>query len=123
MKLLLDMGVSPATAAHLRSLGHDAVHLHELGLDGLPDQNIVTKATAEGRVVVTYDLGFGRILALQKLANPSVILFRVDRWSTARMNLFLPWLLEHYAEELRAGAIVVVESDDPRIRVRVLPIA
>lgn len=37
MKFLADMGISPDTVVWLRSLGYDAVHLHEQGLDRLPD--------------------------------------------------------------------------------------
>ena len=40
MKFLADMGVSPVTVGFLRGLGHEAVHLHEEGLDRLPDTSI-----------------------------------------------------------------------------------
>jgi predicted nuclease of predicted toxin-antitoxin system len=45
MKFLADMGISPDTVVWLRSLSHDAVHLHEQGLDRLPDSEILIKAT------------------------------------------------------------------------------
>jgi len=44
MKFLADMGISPRSVAFLRDLGVEAVHLHELGLDRLPDAGIVEKA-------------------------------------------------------------------------------
>jgi predicted nuclease of predicted toxin-antitoxin system len=59
MKFLADMGISPRSAAFLRSLDHDAIHLHEEGLDRLSDASILSKALDEGRVVLTHDLDFG----------------------------------------------------------------
>lgn len=46
MRFLADMGISPKTVAFLRGLGHDAVHLHALGLDRLPDSAILELARA-----------------------------------------------------------------------------
>ena len=47
MKFLADMGISPKTVAFLRTLGHDAVHLADQGLQRLPDPDIVEKAGFE----------------------------------------------------------------------------
>ncbi len=56
MKLLLDMGLAQSTAIFLRTAGYDAVHLHEEGLQRLPDEQIMAKASREGRVILTHDL-------------------------------------------------------------------
>ena len=57
MKLLLDEMYAPSVAALLRDWGHDAVAVKErTDLMGLPDQDLVQAATAEGRVVVTEDV-------------------------------------------------------------------
>jgi hypothetical protein len=37
------MGISPKTVEVLRTLGHDAIHLHEQHLDQLPDRAILEK--------------------------------------------------------------------------------
>jgi predicted nuclease of predicted toxin-antitoxin system len=120
MRLLLDMGLSPRTAEHLRGTGHDVVHLRDQGLARLPDPEIVTKARAEDRVVVTFDLDFGRLLALQRVASPSVILFRLEEATTDQINALMTNLLAQFESELGAGAIIVIDSD--RVRIRKLPI-
>jgi len=71
MKLLLDMGLAPRTADYLCRLGHDAMHLRNRGQEKLADQDVVRAADAEGRTVVTFDLDYARIIALQRLGKPS----------------------------------------------------
>lgn len=120
MKLLLDMGLAGRTADYLSSLGHDATHIGRLGLPRSPDDHILQLAATEGRIAVTFDLDFPRIIALQRLAQPSVILFRLERFTTDGLNELLANLLVDYAADLEAGVIIVVDSHS--IRVRRLPI-
>jgi|SRR5215472_7879651 len=64
MRFLLDMNLPPAMAEWLRSEGHDAIHIREIGLAHLPDHEIVARAADERRIVVTLDLDFGEIAGL-----------------------------------------------------------
>jgi predicted nuclease of predicted toxin-antitoxin system len=77
VKFLADMGVSITTVEALRAAHHDAVHLREEGLFQLPDREITSKATREGRIVLTFELDFGEILAAAQAGAPSVIIFRL----------------------------------------------
>src|SRR5438046_6898248 len=69
------MGVSLTTVEALRAADHDAVHLRDEGLIRLPDPQIAAKAVAEGRIVLTFDLDFGDILAAAHSGAPSVVIF------------------------------------------------
>jgi predicted nuclease of predicted toxin-antitoxin system len=120
MKLLLDMGLSPRTADFLSAEGHNAEHVGRRGTPSLSDKEIMEQAEREGRIVVTFDLEFSRILALQRQTEPSVILFRLERFTTDEINTTLAGVLQTYATELGSGAIIVV--DPHRVRVRSLPI-
>jgi predicted nuclease of predicted toxin-antitoxin system len=120
MKLLLDMGASPRTAEYLRGKGHDAVHLRELGLHRLSDEGVIQRAAAEGRVVVTFDLDFPRILALQRRTGPSIIVFRLGDVNTDQVNWLMGNVLNRYEQQLAKGALVMVEPN--RLRIRMLPI-
>ena len=54
MKLLLDEMHAPSVSAHLRGRGHDAVAVKDCpDLIGLPDEDLLRAATADGRAVVT----------------------------------------------------------------------
>ena len=119
MKFLLDMGLSRSTAEHLRQAGYDAVHLREQGLQRLPDQDIVTKAVHEGRIILTHDLDFGRIVALSQAQQPSVITFRLEDMRAVRVNQFLQEIITRFVAELRQGALISVNEQG--IRVRKLP--
>ena len=82
MKFLADMGVALRIVEWLREDGHDALHLREEGLHRLPDGDIFEKAAAEGRIVLTFDLDFGEIVASSGRRTPSVILFRLHNTRT-----------------------------------------
>jgi predicted nuclease of predicted toxin-antitoxin system len=120
MKFLADMGIAAATATHLRSLGHAAVHLRELGLQRLEDEAIVRMAEAEARIILTHDLDFGRIVALSGARVPSVVTFRLNDMRPASVNGALAATLARFSIELEAGALISVS--DSGIRVRLLPI-
>ena len=66
----------------------------------LPDEDVAQKAAHEGRILVTFDLDFSRILALQRASNPSMILFRLQEFTTEQVNHMLGRLLEQYEEDL-----------------------
>ncbi len=120
MKFLADMGVSLFTVAWLRERGHDAVHLREEGLQRLPDAGILLKARQENRIILTMDLDFGALLAINQEPFPSVILFRLEDERSQFVNERLAVILSQCAEALEAGALISVS--DEAFRVRSLPI-
>ena len=75
MMFLADMGISMATAEIRRQVGEDVRHLREELLHRMPDEQILAKAAQEHRVVLTFDLDFGELLAASGGTLPSVILF------------------------------------------------
>ncbi len=121
MKFLGNMGISPLTIAFLRSHGHEAKHLHEEGLDRMPDSEILAKARVEGCVLLTSDLDFGEIAIASRSPLPSVIIFRLQPPMRAdKVNRYLERVLDQYAIDLNQGAIISVTEG--QIRVRRLPL-
>lgn len=121
MKFLIDQNRSPRLAALLRAAGHDAVHTLALGLERAEDDALLQLAAEQQRVVVTGDTDFGALLALLRVRSPSVILFRSRR--TPQASDQVQMILDHLddlADDLDAGAVVVITDD--RIRVRRLPL-
>lgn len=120
MKFLIDMPVTPRAAAHLQAAGHDAVHASNVGLSSAADLQIVEVARTQGRVVVTADLDYPRLLALQEAKGPGVILFRGGSYTdTAMLSLLDRVLAQSESSELETCITVV---DQGRVRRRRLPI-
>lgn len=121
MKFLADMGLAHSTIIFLRARGHDAVHLRDEGLQRLGDDEIVDKALAEGRIILTHDLDFARIVAVSQARLPSVITFRLADMRPAQVNCYLGQVLDRFAKHLETGALVSISERG--IRVRQLPVS
>lgn len=120
MKFLADMGISPKITDFLRGLGYEAMHLHEEGLDRLPDSDILSKARREGYVVLTSDLDFGGLIAASGAELPSVVIFRLKNMRFANVKLHMQEIVNHHIDVLVKGAVLSVT--ERRIRIRNLPI-
>lgn len=122
MKFLVDNALSPEVARGLRTLGHDAVHVRDLGLAAATDRAVMRKAREDGRVLVSADAGFGLLLARSRGRRPSFVLFRhgAERRPDLQVRL-LREVLPRIAEVLAKGAVVTVEP--LRVRVRPLPMS
>lgn len=104
-------------ADSLRAAGHDATHLRELNLRDAPDPVVLEYARSDGCVLISADTDFGALLARSRADRPSVILIRrlVGRRAADQSAIILA-NLSQVAEDLAAGAVVVVGDDSIRIR-------
>lgn len=116
MRFLADMGVAQRIVEWLRAEGHDAVHLRDEGLQRLPNGDIFQKAVAEERIILTFDLDFGEIVALSDGRGASVVLFRLHNTRTPHVIDRLKKVLKDSAEALEEGAIIIVEESRHRTR-------
>ena len=121
MKILLDMPVSSALLDVLQSHGHEGVHAHEIGKDRASDRQLLEFARREGRVIITADLDFPRLLALSEAEGPGVILFRGGNYSDREMCHLLERVLEQVPSQVLNSSICVV--DQKRIRITQLPLS
>jgi len=116
MRFLADMGVAQRIVEWLRTEGYEAVHLREEGLQRMPNGEIFEKAASEGRIILTFDLDFGEIVALSGDRRVSVILFRLHNTRTPHVIDRLTKVLKDAGQALEQGAIVVVEESRHRAR-------
>ena len=66
--------VYAATARHLADVGHDVVRAADLGLSRATDEELLDVARERGRLFVTRDRDFGRIVFLNRLPAPVLYL-------------------------------------------------
>lgn len=121
MKALLDMPVSASLLSVLEARGHEGVHAHGTGMDLAPDEEILSLARREGRVVITADMDFPRMLALSAAEGPGLILFRGGSYSDEEMRGLLERVLEAVEPETLERSVCVV--DRHRVRITRLPLA
>ena len=84
IKFYLDENVLGGTATGLRARGIDVVSAQEAGRCGLPDPDQLAFATAEGRVIVTFDQDY---LALHATGIPhtGIVYCQADAYSVGRL--------------------------------------
>ena len=115
MRFLADMGVSATVVRWLQEYGHDATHLRDQGLQRLADPEIFRKAVEEDRIILTFDLDFGEIVALSQFRECGVV-FRLRNTRSAHVIARLEAVLGASASELHKGAVIVVEESRHRVR-------
>jgi predicted nuclease of predicted toxin-antitoxin system len=118
-RFLVDMCVDVWIREWLLANGHDATHLRDEELQRLPNGEIFTKAAAEDRFVVTFDLDFGEIITLSAGQLLSTIVLRLRNTRTDHVIERLAAVLPNVLGFLASGAIVIIE--EWRYRVRHIP--
>ena len=73
MKFLLDQSADFRLMPHLRARGHDVTALSRNYPPGLPDEDVLTIAREEARVLIVADRDFGELIFQQELAHAGVI--------------------------------------------------
>ena len=117
MRILADENVYGTGVFALRAAGHDVVWVRE-GPRGIKDPTVLELAQQTGRVVITFDKGFGRLVYQVNLpAESGVILFRLPGVSIPRVAEIVVATLE--SEETWSGYFSSV--DEAGIRRRALP--
>ena len=109
--------MSPRVAERLRAEGHDAVAVRDIGLADASDDEILDRAIADERVIVSHDTDFGALLAFRRLSAPSFVLIRSSDPLTPDQHAdMIIANLPAASDDLAAGAIVVFARGHLRSR-------
>ena len=85
MKFLIDAQLPPALARWLGDAGHDAVHVHDVGLLAAGDNVIWMRALESGAIVVTKDEDFAT-RATRTDNGPVVLWLRIGNTSNRSLR-------------------------------------
>jgi predicted nuclease of predicted toxin-antitoxin system len=113
MKLLLDACVWGGSGAELRGAGHDVVWAGDWPEDP-GDEELLSIAHREGRILVTLDKDFGELAIVRGIAHSGIL--RLVGFGARRQAAVCLRVLESHGRELAAGALVVAEPGRLRVR-------
>jgi predicted nuclease of predicted toxin-antitoxin system len=113
LRVLLDACVGGALGTWLREAGHDVVDLAVDGAPGLGDDEILQRAYAERRVLITIDKDFGELIFVRSQRHTGLL--RLPSVRSRKRIEILRRVLGLHAEDLEQGSVVTVRGG--RIRV------
>ncbi len=114
LKFLLDANLSPKTADFLKSrYNFDVVDLLSLKLGLLSDKEVATFAHKQKRIIITFDLDFGRIYHHDKL-SPGIVILRIEDQTIESVNLILQNFFDSHNELKLPNNLIIIE--DKRVR-------
>jgi predicted nuclease of predicted toxin-antitoxin system len=113
MKLLLDSCVWGKSRAALEASGHDVVWAGDWEEDP-GNEEILSRAAAEGRVLVTLDKDFGELAIVRDVSHCGIL--RLVNFSARQQAVTCMRALTLYGEELQRAAIVTAELGRFRVR-------
>ena len=117
MRFLADEGLDFTIARVLIAGGHEVIALAQ-GAKGSEDSDVAEMARSEGRILLTEDRDFGRLVFLQGQLTAGVIYLRYNRRTRQRVASELLSLIDQQADVLPKSFVVV---EPGRVRITRLP--
>ena len=110
MRLLLEWGKARKA---LEVAGHDVLWAGEW-IEDPGDEEILSRAHSEGRILVILDKNFGELAIVHEMPHSGIL--RLVNVAARRQAPLCLAVLSLYGEELQSGAIVTAEPGRLRIR-------
>jgi len=114
MRFLADEGVERAVVEALRLAGYDVAWVVEKAR-GADDEQVITLAEAEQRILITNDKDFGNLVVHQGYAVSGVILLRLPRSKANQKAAHTIRAIQTLGEQL-AGHFTVITERGIRLR-------
>ena len=109
MRFIVDESTGTAVAKYLRDAGHDVLSVAET-MPQAEDEDILHRAVAETRVLLTNDKDFGEHIFRSAQPHVGIVLFRLHDESAANRLRVVRALLERHREKLEQHITVVTDS-------------
>ena len=108
LNLYLDQMLPLDVAQALRNEGHDVMRASEVGQARADDYEILQKAIAENRILVTLDEHFGDWVILPLSKHPGVIRLKIDPTTSKNaINLLTPFLRLHSSAQFKNRLVIL----------------
>ncbi|MGD0223239.1 MAG: DUF5615 family PIN-like protein [Terriglobia bacterium] len=116
MQFKMDENLHPDLAEFFRQHGHDAVTVWDEGLRGRSDRDILDKCRAEGRALLSFDLGFADIRIYPPNQYPGLIVLRLENQTRQQLMDIAPMVLDLLGREPLPGHLWIVDESSVRVR-------
>lgn len=120
MRFLADMNLSPFTVRILSRAGYDVTRVNSVLSANASDEEILAVSRDGEYTLITQDMDFSVLLAVNGYERPSVISLRLSFSDPETVAARLLHVLPRCLQSLHDGCVVSVE--DQAIRIRHLPI-
>ncbi len=114
MRFIVDESTGVAVVDYLRSAGHDVLAVAE-SMPGADDVDILARASAEGRILITNDKDFGELVFRSSQPHSGILLLRLRDESASNRVRVVRAVLDRYADRL-IGSFVIATEHTVRIR-------
>ncbi len=115
MKIKLDENLPPLAGRFLAEAGHDVDSTHDEDLNGESDDHVFVRATADDRLLVTLDRGFGDVRAYTPGTHAGIVVLRLAEQSLENVETAFRALATCDLGAW-AGAIVIYRDGEIRVR-------
>lgn len=113
MKFLVDVNASGAVARWLMERGHDVVQVADSN-PKMRDEEILSWATREERIIITTDQDFEEMIWREGKAHCGLL--RLENLPRSERKVLLEDVLAHHSRALESGAIVIAQGTKIRVR-------
>jgi len=117
VRFIVDENAGPSLVNWLRNHGHDVFSVYEQSR-GLNDLDVIEKAFAENRILITSDKDFGEIIFREHRKHKGIILIRLDDERNQNKIAAIERVLQNYPDLLVDHFVVVTET---KVRITGLP--
>ena len=108
LNLYLDQMLRSDVAQALRNEGHDVIRASEVGQARADDYEILKKAIAEDRILVTLDEDFGDWAILPLSKHLGVIRLKINPTTSKNaIDLIIPFLRLHTSSQFRNHLVIL----------------
>lgn len=107
MNFLIDAQLPPALARFIISLGHEAVHVEEVGILLSTDQAIWNYAVANAQTIITKDEDFKNILLLTSAQTTPEVWVRIRNCSNVALVQWFQPLFPQVLTHIQQGEMLI----------------
>jgi predicted nuclease of predicted toxin-antitoxin system len=106
VKFLVDANLPPALAQWLAAEGHEAQHVADLGMEAMPDREILKHARDSDACIVTKDEDFVLLQALDR-AGPAIVWIRIGNAVRSVLMRRLPVVWPEVISAIERGEKII----------------